>query len=270
VQVAEEWDAPEGLAYDIAIHLRGRGSYRPKPGQLNVLWSISHPDDLSGWECDTFDLVAVASPSFAPVLAEQTRTPVIVLEQAVDPEVFHPEPAESHRCDAVFVGNARGELRPALDGLLPLPGVDIAVWGRGWPPELGGVPTRGFLEAGDEVRRAFSSATVVLSDHWRDMREQGYISNRVYDALACGTFVISDRVRGLEERFGDAVACYESPEELRELVRRWAAEPEEARRRAAAARDAILAHDTFDHRAEELLEALATLPPRPRRILGSG
>ncbi len=46
-----------GFDYDVAIHLRGPARYMPKPGQLNVLWVISHFDTLTSIECSQYDLV---------------------------------------------------------------------------------------------------------------------------------------------------------------------------------------------------------------------
>ena len=46
----------------------------------------------------------------------------------------------------------------------------------------------------------------MLADHWDDMREHGFISNRIYDALACGAVVVSDDVAGLDGRFGRGCA----------------------------------------------------------------
>ena len=68
---------------------------------------------------------------------------------------------------------------------------------RQWTPELvdprfvkgEGIPNH-------ELARYYSSAAIVLNDHWDDMRAEGFISNRLYDALACGAFVISDHLDG--------------------------------------------------------------------------
>ena len=121
----------------------------------------------------------------------------------------------------------------------------------------------------DELHRVYSSAAIVLNDHWDDMREYGYISNRVYDALACGTLVLSDDVPGLTERFGEAVAVYRSAAELRELVERLLGDPAECRRRGQLGRSVVLAEHTFAHRIDELLAAVqerAQEPTHARRL----
>ena len=64
------------------------------------------------------------------------------------------------------------------------------------------------------------------------MREHGFVSNRIYDALACGACVISDEVAGLDEMFGGAVATYRTPELHGLLDRLLAIRPSAAARRA--------------------------------------
>ena len=104
----------------------------------------------------------------------------------------------------VYVANSRNVLRPMMRDLLPTD-LDLAVYGANWD----GLIDMKYVVAehvpNDELRRIYSSAKVVLADHWDDMREHGFVSNRIYDALACGAVVVSDDVVGLAGRFGGAV-----------------------------------------------------------------
>lgn len=245
---------------EVVVVLRGRARHIPRAESFNVLWCISHPDDLTGEECDGYDLVCVASEPFASALRERTGTPVVVLHQATDPALFHPDPGLPER-ELVFVGNSRGVRRKVLDDLLPTRR-DLAIYGSGWD----GLVDRSRVAAehvpNDALRRVYSSAAIVLADHWPDMREHGFASNRLYDAVACGAFVISDAVAGVEERFAGAVETYETREQLQALVERYLSDPEERRARAAAGRAAVLAGHTFEHRIDALLRAI---PPASDR-----
>jgi spore maturation protein CgeB/GT2 family glycosyltransferase len=255
VQTLDEWEDEAGLTYDVVVHLKGLSRFHPKPGQVNVLWSISHPAELTGEECDGYDLVAVASPLFAERLRERTDTPVVVLEQAADPWAMRPDPTSELAHELVYVANSRNVLRPIARDLLPTER-DLAIWGTRWEGLIDTSRVVAEHVPNDELHRVYSSAGVVLNDHWEDMREHGYISNRIYDALCCGTLVLSDDVPGLAERFGDAVAVYRSAEELRELVERLLADPAERRRRGELGREIVLAGHTFAHRVTQLLEVV--------------
>jgi glycosyltransferase involved in cell wall biosynthesis len=263
IEVVAEWDAHDRPPADVTIHLRGLWPYVPRrrDDELKVLWNISHPDLVTAAECDAFDLVLTPSARHAEQLARRTTTPIHVLEQATDPTVFFPEHDPAHARELVFVGNSRGIFRPImrdlLDGPARLP--DLAVWGHGW----GGMLPDGVLAGqhlrNEEVRRAYSSAALVLNDHWDDMRAQGIVSNRVFDALACGALVISDHLPEIAERFGDAVVTYRTPEDLRAQIDALLADPAARGERAARGRALVLAEHTFRQRVDALLASIAPL-----------
>ncbi len=262
IQILPEWEDAAGYEYDVAVHLRGLSDYLPKPGQLNVLWCISHPELLSAEECDLYDLVLVASERFAAALRPRTRTPVEVLEQATDPDVFTPSPDPDHACELVFVGNSRKVRRRILADLLPTEH-DLAVWGGDWDGLIDPGHVRGAHLPNDQVPRAYSSAAIVLNDHWDDMREHGFVSNRLYDALACGACVVSDHMPEIDARFRGSIITYQTGEELRELIGFLLADPDLRAELGRRGREIVLAEHTFEHRADELLE----LVERRRREL---
>ncbi len=70
----------------------------------------------------------------------------------------------------------------------------------------------------DELGALYASASVVLNEHWDDMRREGFLSNRLFDAVACGTRVISDDICGLDEVFGDAVQTFQSQRDVDALA----------------------------------------------------
>ncbi len=268
VQTLDEWEDEAGLSLDVVVHLKGLSRYHPKPGQFNVLWSISHPAELTGEECDGYDLVAVASPLFAALLRERTSTQVIVLEQAADPWVMYPDRREQLAHELVYVANSRNVMRPVARELISTEH-DLAIWGANWEGLIDTSRVIGEHIPNSALRQVYSSAGIVLNDHWDDMREHGYISNRVYDALACGALVLSDDVPGLTERFGEAVVIYRSGQQLRDLVDRLLADPGERRRRAELGRAVVLSGHTFAHRVEQLLsivEERVREPAHARRL----
>ena len=274
IEVLAEWDAPDRPSADVTIHLRGLWPYVPRrrtanDDELSVLWTISHPDLLTSAECEAFDLVLTPSARRAEQLTRAIRTPVEVLEQATDPVVFFPEHDPAHVRELVFVGNSRGIFRPILKDLLSERDLvrDLAVWGQGWQGVLPDGLVAGQHLPNDEVRRAYSSAGIVLNDHWDDMREQGIVSNRVFDALACGALVVSDHVPEMQERFGDAVVTYRTPAQLHAAIAELLADPAARAERAAAGRALVLAAHTFRHRVDALLGSIATLKTGSARPL---
>jgi Glycosyl transferase family 2/Glycosyl transferases group 1 len=252
IHTMDQWTDSRSTRFGVVLHLKGLSSYLPNPAQVNLLWNISHPEKLTGAECERFDRVLVASEAFAASLRERVTVPVDVLEQATDPAVFFPEPDAAHARELVFVGNSRKVMRRILDDLLPTDR-DLVVWGGDWDGLIDTRLVAGTYLPNEEVRKAYSSAGIVLNDHWDDMREHGFASNRLYDAVACGALVLSDSIPGLEERFGGAVVTYEGPEELKVLIEHFLEHPEERALRGAAGRELVLADHTFASRVDALV-----------------
>ena len=92
---------------DVALAVRGLYPIPPTPGQVNVLWVISHPDDVDPGELEGYDLVCAASVSWSAELAARTGREVVPLLQATE---FQPPTAAttSSRSESsvVFVGSA--------------------------------------------------------------------------------------------------------------------------------------------------------------------
>ncbi|HTW11915.1 MAG TPA: glycosyltransferase, partial [Solirubrobacteraceae bacterium] len=155
-----------------------------------------------------------------------------------------------------FVANTRGVHRQIMRDLLPTPH-DLAVWGAGWRGLIPDRCIKGESLNNDQLRRAYSSAELVLNDHMDDQRRHGIINNRIYDVLACGGCVLSDHLPELDAEFGGIVATYRTPEDLRATVGRLLADPDERAERAARGRELVLRAHTFADRAQTLLEAVS-------------
>lgn len=270
VRILPEWDEPVTTRSDLLIHLFGLKEYAPQPGPVDLLWVISHPDLVTDAAAGAYDAVMAASDLFAAELSDRLGAPVRPLHQATDADRFRPD-AIGPPHDLLFVANSRGVRRKIVDDLTPT-SHDLAVYGRGWLPEmLEPRYLRGEHVPNAELAGYYANARIVLNDHWEDMRRLGFLSNRLYDALASGAFVISDRVPGIDEEFDGAVATYETAAELRALVDRYLADTTGRRERAARGRAAVLARHTFAHRVAAILAiADPLLVERPSRIVADG
>jgi hypothetical protein len=262
-----ERDGAAAARADAAVHVFGLRAPERLRGQPTLLWIISHPDLVTRELAAGYDLVAVASDDFADDLRDwlgDDLPPLLTLHQATDPERFRPEPGGPVH-DLLFVGSNRGVRRPILDHLAGTPH-DLAVYGRGWDAEaIDPRYVRGEWIPNEELHRYYSSARIVLSEYWTDMREEGFIANRTYDALAAGAFVLSEAVAGLEEEFDGGVAAFTGREDLLRQVDAYLGDPDERARVAARGRAAVLARHTFDHRAAALIDALGPLIEAGRR-----
>jgi glycosyltransferase involved in cell wall biosynthesis len=261
VHVFAERDSGPARRADVALHIFGARAPEVHPGQVSMLWVISHPDRVSTTMCEPYDVVFAASDLFASQLAERVRPPVLPLHQATDPNRFFPDPTGPNH-ELLFVGSSRKIRRRILadlDGTTR----DLAVYGGGWTADLLDPRyVRGEWIPNWDLRRYYSSAGIVLCDHYDDMRDEGFISNRAYDALACGALVVSDRVPGMDAEFDGGVVTYEDADDLASIVDHYLGDPAERRARADRGRAAVLARHTFGQRVEVIIaEAAKRLGP---------
>ena len=96
------------------------------------------------------------------------------------------------------------------------------------------------------INKYYASAKIVLNDHRREMKEAGFISNRIFDATASGALVISDYIPEIEKIYGDTVPMWQTEQELIELVKYYLAPEHETERKEKAdrAREITLKHFT--------------------------
>ena len=80
---------------------------------------------------------------------------------------------------------------------------NIGVYGQDWEGLIPKQFIRGSFVENQRLPSFYKGAEIILNDHWPDMRDKGFLSNRLFDAAAAGAFIISDKVQGLESIFTD-------------------------------------------------------------------
>lgn len=237
---------------DVVLVLRGLDLVEPHPQALNMEWIISHPDLVTPQEIKGFDLVYAASLSWPDQVRRDWGLSVQPLLQCTDPRYFHPDRGAPDTGPAVlFVGNSRGVFRHAVRTALAAE-ADLTVHGADWDEFLDAAMVASTGVPNDEVGVLYASAGVVLNDHHIDMRRDSFLSNRLFDAAACGARIATDDVTGLQETFGPLVQPFQDETDLRRLITPpYAAFPDNEARREQALR--IVAEHTFERRAATLL-----------------
>ncbi len=260
IQILPEWDNAEGMEYDVAIVLRGLSRYKVKPHQVNIMWNISHPDKVGMDEYEEYDKVFIASDSWADKIKKQVSIPVELMLQCTDPQRFH-EPNDKERIEnqhqLLFVGNSRKVYRKVLKDLLPTD-YDLAVYGKNWKKII----PRKYIKSehihNDSLYKYYGSAEILLNDHWDDMRKKGFVSNRIFDGLACGAFILTDKVKDMGE-LNKFVQTYDTREELDKYIEYYLHHPEERKQKALMGQEYVLNNHTFVHRAKQFSDSIKIL-----------
>ncbi len=238
---------------DIHIHLFGSPSKSYDEDALNLVWLYSHPDQVTIDNLRQFDGLFCASSHFLPKLQAMgylhiELMPACTAKTPVQVPIVH---------DVIFLGNAR-ENRPdgrAIVGDLIQTGLDFKVWGNLWDNLLPKEHYGGRYWEYDRLEELYAGARITLNDHSPDMEREGFVSNKVFDILAGGGFVISAKNKGLFPLFQDAVPEYESAPQLKERLTYYLSHPEERQRLMAKGQKIARTH-TYGERAMQFMKDL--------------
>ena len=201
---------------DIILHLFGFPPKTLSKKTYNIAWIYSHPDLVTSENLRQFDKITCAAVSFIPKLdvfgyLNRETMPACSSKKPLTVKPVH---------DMIFLGNAR-KSRPDGRGVVAdmrASGLDFKVWGNLWEQFLPSKYYGGHYWAYEKLDELYASARITLNDHHPDMTREGFVSNKVFDILASGGFVISQANAGLVSIFGGSVPQYETPEQLRTLA----------------------------------------------------
>ena len=253
----DRWGEGADRAADVTVQLKGRGVAPTADAQVNAVWVMSHPSEVAPGELEAADLVIAASELLAERYRARTSRTVEVLPQATDARRFSPGPVDTERASRVlFIGNTRSVPRPVVLGAVDA-GLPLTLVGGGWERYLDPRAVHSDHVSYAELPVWYRSAEVVLNDHWDDMSRWGLVSNRVFDALACGACVVSDEVPGMDALLDDAVVTFRDRADVGPTVRALLDDPDARAVRAERGRHIVLESHTWEQRAADLVRLVA-------------
>jgi len=237
---------------------------RRRTGAVACLWLADFPGDEVYRRrvletAGAYDLAAVQGRDMAEVLERELGRESLWLPAAVDPASYYPVPAEREAMIRFC-----GSWYPRRESVLrSLEGLPLEIRGPGWE-RVRPWPGCRIIPGGvgpEESRQLFSSAAVVLNIHL--MAPWGEVpftqaSPRVFEVLACGAFLLSDRPTDLDALLtpGTHYVPFADPAELRRRVEHYLEHPDEGAAIAQAGLEHVLAHHTWEHRIDRLTAAL--------------
>ena len=219
-----------------------------------ILWVISHPELVTEAEARAYDMVFVASQTWR-LPGGVPSTPLL---QATAPDRFSPDAAPPDSGAALlFVGSTRGQFRPAVRGALASDRADeLSVYGVGWEEFIDVGRISGEFLDNDDLPGAYAGAGIVLNDHHPEMAADGFLSNRLFDAVATGARVVSDSAAGLEDIFGDAVIVFTDEDHLVNILHAPVDDTFPSRDRRMETARIIATEHSFDARAGVFIESV--------------
>lgn len=241
---------------EIVIVLRGLESYNVNEDNFNIMWNISHPKEVSLDEYQSYDLVFIASEEYASKIDKLiSNTQIEPLLQCTDDELFFPNYDKVCEENILFVGSSRHTFRKIIKDILKT-NHNFSVYGFYWNKFINDKYIKGNFIQNPMLSKYYSSCKILLNDHWDDMRLEDFPSNRLFDALACGTFVISDDIPSAHTLFEDTIVTYKDYKDLDEKLSYYLNHEEERREIAKRGQEIVLKNHTFKNRVDTILETL--------------
>lgn len=260
---------------NIAI-IAGGHRIRPKTiktlkasGIYLVLWTIDAPLN--------FKPIIEVAPFYDHIFCQGTEAIELLdragikgahwLPVACDPNEHRPvelsaEEKERYGNDVVFVGSYYSNRAKLFEELVNF---DLGIWGPGWN-NLGTESNirkhvRGIHTNPSEWLKIYSASKIILATHYLDPKNRFPVyqaSPRVFEALACGAFVISDNQRDVFSLFkdGEHLVRFSTPDDLIEKIPYYLDHPLERERIARQGREEALNNHTYLHRIEKLLSVV--------------
>ncbi len=254
------------------------GGYRTLPDTVNslkknrirtILWTTDAPIN--------FQPILHAAPHYDHIFCAGTEA-IELLDQVgiagarwlpfgCDPDLHHPlelssEDQKQYAHDIVFMGSyypGRAELFSRLTEF------DLAIWGPGWDRLESSSPLlkhiMGSHTTPDQWLKIYSAAKIVLAAHYQDPEGRFPVyqaSPRIFEALACGSFVISDRQRDVLALFKDGthLVTFKSPDDLFDKMKYYLNNPSERKQISRLGREAVLRHHTYLMRIVAMLSSI--------------
>ena len=244
-------------------------------GIVTVLWTIDPPgsSSLPYETAPLYDLVFCGGTEAVELLksvgvARAHWLPFGCPSTPEACEVMTDQERLDYDSDVCFIGSYypnRAELFECLTD------VKLFIRGPGW----GRLPHRSPLRAcareeqvaPAEWKKIYATAKIVLSVHYQDGRSPCHqASPRVFEAMACGAFLLCDAQRDVVTLFkdGEHLALFHDGRDLRHKIAHYLAHPLERARIAEQGRRETMKNHTYRHRIERILAMVRTVQARER------
>ena len=254
IRTVRDWHA-QGPSDQIDIVLRGDAPYERRFGHLTLFWAL-YGDDLGALRQDALGadhVFAAGEPLKDEIAMIYGPDFVTLLPQAFDATRMGPPDEGAPREGATFVGISKRFRRPIVRQAMRA-GLPLQLWGRGWAESPAADFAKGERLGQDDLGAVYATSQIVLNDHRPDMSRLGIPSNRIFDALACGTPVISDPVSWLPDDIAPFVHQVRDAHEVRDAARSIAEEDEDRRSERRALALSMRETHSFDARARVIID----------------
>lgn len=236
-------------------------------GIQTVLWTIDAPREFQQIldAAPFYDFVFCGGTEAQELLARARFKKIYWLPFACDPEVHKPMDMDSEEkkrwgSDVSFMGSYypnRARILEKIDDS------DLRIWGPGWDKLDHNSPLK--KRATDtqlkpeEWKKIFSSSKISIAIHFQDGETLCHqASPRVYEALACRSFLLVDDQKDVKSLFQDRkhLVIFKETEDLRQKITYYLDQSDERKKIASQGHEEIVHKHTYLHRMQEMFSVI--------------
>jgi spore maturation protein CgeB len=251
------------------------GGHRISAQSLKALKAL--PVRLVLWTTDApihFEPILSAAPFYDYIFCQGTEAVELLnsagnhnprwLPMACDPAIHKKiyltaEEHERYANDIIFVGSYHPNRERTLKRLAVF---DIAIWGPGWGEHCRDSSLKSRIKGAhtstDTWIKLYNACKIALSIHYKHPQNNIKVyqaSPRIFEAMACGAFVLTDYQRDVFKLFkdGEHVVGYDVYKDLNSKIEFYLNHPRERKKIAERGQKAAINSHQYVHRIEKLL-----------------
>ena len=237
-----------------------------------ILWTVDSPRNFEPIikSAPFYDFVFCGGSEAIDILNKHNIKNIYFLPFACDPDYAYPvevnkEEKEFYRSDVVFVGSYYPNRLEILEKITDF---NLGVWGPGWDKISNNSPLKKCIRKAEGVdykewRKIYSSSKIALTIHYQDGKALCYqASPRVYEVLACKSFLLSDNQRDVIRLFkpGKHLDIFDNVDELRSKIDYYLNNEEERRAISRRGYEEVMDKHTYFHRVSQMLDIIEINP----------
>jgi O-antigen biosynthesis protein len=207
----------------------------------------------------SYNMILVPSETALEYIKIKTNNDPFLFPIATNPDRFNDKikPKKEFMCDYCFTGSYWNDPREIMDMLEPaeLP-YNFKLYGKNWEKiEKFKNYYQGFVNY-NKLPEIYASTKIVIDDANRATKKYGAVNSRVFDALACGTLVVTNGALGAEETFNGKLPVFTSKKELNHMIEYYISNDDERNKKIVELQQLVLEKHTYNNRASTLKEIL--------------
>ena len=209
-----------------------------------------------------YDMVFAPSNIALEYIKKRSDKVPILFPIATNPSRFNDriKPKKEYLCDYCFTGSYWNDPRDIMEMLIPgeIP-YEFKLFGKNWDKIYKFKKYyQGFVSYSN-MPRVYASTKIVIDDANKATKKYGAVNSRVFDALACGTLILTNGKKGAEDTFNGKLPVFSTKNELNDLIEYYLSNEDERTDKINELQKFVLQNHTYNNRADTLKEQLKHL-----------